>query len=277
MEQSNVYNLIDFDIPQVKKMLNPTNPHFDAYSTAQGLFICPSDANTERIISENNYRSNFGGSTPAAGSRTGNADTAYDELPGDEWPVGGNGAFTVSSLGSNKGLGAKAYTDGLSNTAFFSEAVKGSGQADGSIPVKGDIIRCPANGFDPGSLASIEAAFQSGANYTPKSEGFLFGGSGRWLPGDDWSNGWPFAGYDSTQYNHVAPPNWQGQSCGKNSINDTTHEHAIMPASSDHPGVVVVAFGDGHTDQVSDSVDLAVWRAIGTREAAPGETPDTSL
>lgn len=278
MEQANVYNLIDFGIPQVKRMTTngtPTNPHYQAYSTAQGLFICPSDGNTERIISENNYRCNFGGSTPAAGARNGSADTAYDELPGDIWPVGGNGAFSVSSKGSNKGFGAKAYTDGLSNTAFFSEMIKGSGQPDTSIPTRGDIIRCPNNNFDPSS--SFEPAFESGANYTPASTSFNFTAAGRWLPGDDWSNGWPFAGYDSTQYNHVAPPNWSGQTCGQNSINDTPSEHAIIPPSSDHPGVVVVAFGDGHTDQVSDSVDLAVWRAIGTREAAPGELPDTSL
>jgi len=277
MEQSNVYDLIDFSIPQVKRMENPTNPHFQAYSTAQGLFLCPSDGNSDRIISENNYRSNFGGSTPGAGARGGPADTAYDELPGDEWPVGGNGAFSVSAKGSNKGLGAGAYTDGLSNTAFFSECIKGSGQAEDSIPAAGDVIRCPQNNFDPASLASVEAAFNSGANYTPKAEGFLFAGAGRWLPGDDWSNGWPFAGYDSTQYNHVAPPNWSGQTCGQNSINDAPQEHAIIPPTSNHPGVVVVAFGDGHTDQVSDSVDLSVWRAVGTREAAPGELPDTSL
>jgi prepilin-type processing-associated H-X9-DG protein len=32
-----------------------------------------------------------------------------------------------------------------------------------------------------------------------------------------------------------------------------------------HPGVVVVAFCDGHTTTVGDDVDLAVWRAMGSR------------
>ena len=204
MEQSNVYNLIDFNIIQVKKMLNPTNPHYDAYSTAQGLFLCPSDGIFDRIISENSYRSNFGGSTPGAGRRSGGAnDAAYEERSSDAWHPGGNGAFTIGY----KGLDARQYVDGLSNTAFFSEHLGGSGQEQASIPEKGrDMIQCPDNGFDPAN--DYGPQFDSAVSYTPKLESYNFTAAGRWLSGSEWSNGWPFAGYDSTQYNHVAPPNW---------------------------------------------------------------------
>ena len=90
--------------------------------------------------------------------------------------------------------------------------------------------------------------------------------AGRWPAGSDWSNGWPFAGYDATQYNHVAPPNWDGYDCGGfSSIPDTPGEHAIIAARSTHTGIVNVAFGDGHIAAVSDSVDLNVWRAAGSR------------
>ena len=82
--------------------------------------------------------------------------------------------------------------------------------------------------------------------------------------------GWPFAGYDSTQYNHVAPPNWGGQDCGVNHISDTPKEHAIAPPRSEHNGVVVVTFGDGHTELINDDIDLLVWRAMGSRN---GEEP----
>ena len=48
-------------------------------------------------------------------------------------------------------------------------------------------------------------------------------------------------------------------------ISDTPFEHAIVPPTSNHPGVVVVAFGDVHTETINDSIDLQVWRALGSR------------
>jgi prepilin-type processing-associated H-X9-DG protein len=96
------------------------------------------------------------------------------------------------------------------------------------------------------------------------------------LPGEDYSNGWPFAGYDSTQYNHFAPPNWEGADCGTlSSIPDTPGEHSVVAARSYHPGAVVVAFGDGHTAIVADEIDINVWRAVGTRNGE--EVVDTSF
>ncbi|QDT00850.1 DUF1559 domain-containing protein [Adhaeretor mobilis] len=273
MEAGNVYNLINFDIAQVKRMTTngtPTNPNYDAYATAQGLFICPSDGNTERIISENNYRCNFGGSTPGAGGRGGKTSRtgAYGEQDGDVWNVGGNGAFTIGK----KGLAAKRFTDGLSNTAFFSERTKGSGGPQQGRTAIGDMVRCPKYDFDP--TESFAEIYDKADQYSGKIESFIFSWAGRWATsGDsaDWSNGWPFAGYDSTQYNHVAPPNWRGQDCGASFIPDTPQEHAIIAPRSQHPGSVVTAFGDGHTDIINDSIDLLVWRAIGTREAEQGE------
>ncbi len=268
MEATNVYQLIDFSLGQSKKMTSggtPVNPHFEAYATAAGLFICPSDANTGVVISENNYRSNFGGSTFYAGYDEG----AFAEGPTREssegFPAGGNGAFSYGK----KGLRASEFTDGLSNTAFFSERIKGSGiDASRSPPTKAEIIGLGKGNqlHEIGTIDNPGEIFRTCGDYVPQAAGQIFSGAGRWLDGEDWSNGWPFAGYDSTQYNHVAPPNWGGQDCGTNSfIPDSPAEHAIIAARSDHPGTVVVAFGDGHTEIVSDDVELAVWRARGSR------------
>lgn len=273
MEAGNVYDLIDFSQAQVKKMQNPRNPHFDAYSTAQGIFLCSSDGNVGQIVSENNYRVNFGGDTPGAGSRTSNM-TSRGQRVIDKWPPTGNGAFTFDE----KGLDAKVFVDGLSRTVFFSERIKGSGSGDG-VPTRADIIRCPSPVSTSGYADlpnNSNDAFGRAEQYAqnPQDEGqFNFDAAGRWI--GDWSNGWPFAGYDSTQYNHVAPPNWSGQDCGKNYIPDTPEEYAIVAARSDHPGVVVVCFGDGHTNTVSDDIDLQVWRAAGTRDGPsyPGVEP----
>src|SRR5581483_11875332 len=80
---------------------------------------------------ENNYRYNFGGSTTDAGSLDWNDNTAMNAL--------GNGAFTMGA-----GLRAADYSDGLSNTAFFSEHDKGSGlDMSTQLPTKNDMITSP--------------------------------------------------------------------------------------------------------------------------------------
>ncbi len=274
MEAGNIYNLIDFSIGQVKRMANggtPSNPHYEAYSNAASLFICPSDANFELIISENSYRSNFGGSTPFGGASEG-AGGVRAESP-DGFSAGGNGAF---SLG-RKGLKAGEFTDGLSNTAFFSERFVGSGLDMGTEPpTKYDIIGLGAgNNVSNMSVRNqVYTDFMDRCSSPSEMDGVdarNFSGAGRWLPGSDYSNGWPFSGYDASQYNHVAPPNWEGRDCGTNSgIPDTVVEHAIIAARSEHPGIVNVAYGDGHAATVNDDIDIVVWRAQGSRNG--GET-----
>lgn len=258
MEGSNIYNLINFKVGQNNTMEG--NVNFNAYNTAQGLFICPSDPFTERIISENNYRVNFGGSTHMGGSEGYNKNVNIDAVSTDGFSCQGNGAFTFGK----KGLEASEYTDGLSNTVFFAERTKGTGgDAATQPPGKSDLITSPNRVQD---MSTRQAQFDACLNYKPVPDSFNNLGPGRWLFGSPYSNGWPFAGYMGTQYNHVAPPNWGGQDCGTYTATpDTPGEHAIVSARSEHAGSVVTAFGDGHASIVADSIELDVWRAIGTR------------
>lgn len=271
IEAGNVYDLIDFDLGQVKKMVSPTgiptNPHYNAYATAESLFICPSDANTGIVISENNYRYNFGGSSTGAGARGQTVPDAYTTQSNEVRPAGGNGAFTIGEQGLRLGK----YEDGLSKTAFFSERIKGSADGEESlvddrVVTRADMIRCRNSGLSSftSSPAEFDEALAAESNPPEGPESFVFTGPGRWV--GEWSNGWPFAGYDATQYNHVVTPNWVGIDCGvASSISDTPREHAVISARSDHPGGVNVTFGDGHVEFVNDSIDVFVWRAMGTR------------
>jgi prepilin-type N-terminal cleavage/methylation domain-containing protein/prepilin-type processing-associated H-X9-DG protein len=263
MEQQNVYGMIDFTRAQSHQMTasgSPVNINYQAYDTAQGLYICPSDPNTGQVISENNYRYNFGGSTPYGGAVNTQNHTIRTDVSL------GNGAFTYGLA-----LRTSDFTDGLSNTAFFSERTKGSGRNNATdLPTLSDIITMPGR---TDSLVSVDTMFNACASYKPVVDTFNFMSAGRWLEGDDYSNGWPFAAYDGTMYNHVAPPNWKSIDCGNySSIPDTPGEHAIISARSAHPGVVNVCYGDGHVSTVADGIDLQVWRAIGTRSGGESVT-----
>ena len=270
MEQANIYNLINFNGPNSTRMTTsgtPSNPNYTAYAQAAGLFLCPSDANTGVVISENNYVYNFGGSTPYQGAANAASQTnnsASVNFGGRQLSCGGNGAFTAGTS-----LADRDFTDGLSNTAMFAERTKGSARAAASSPpTPADIITSPNR---QNVMLDPNVMFNDCLNAPKVASSFNFTTFGRWAQGSDFSNGWPFASYSGTMYNHVATPNWRGQDCGNwSAIADTPGEHAIISARSMHTGGVNLMLADGSVRFASDSIDVGVWRNVGTRDG--GET-----
>ena len=264
MEQNNIYSLIDFSKPTSVRMttgggVTPVNANYQAYANAAGLFICPSCPNTGVLITENNYRYNFGGSTPFGGSRGSDRNDLEATSPAG-FSSKGNGAFTIGN-----GLNVGAISDGLSNTVFFSERTKGSGKPLTGLPAIEDVTNMLSR---PQGLVDADVMMADCGAMAPQTNGgFNFNSMGRWLPGTDFSNGWPFGFYSSTMYNHVAPPNWKSIDCGtRSAIPDAPGEHAIITARSLHTGGVNASNGDGSVRFVSNSVDVLVWRAQGTRD-----------
>jgi prepilin-type N-terminal cleavage/methylation domain-containing protein len=278
MEEKGIYDAINFNYPITTVMEDggvPANASYNAYASAAGLFICPSDTNTGAIISENNYRYNFGGSTPYAGANDPDAvPRVYSEVSR------GNGAFTIG-----RAFKAKDITDGLSKTVFFSERDKGSLHVVNTEPMTFTDIVSPLHTSDwyvtatttiQSAMTTIDTKLMPSCPTSPPAPSqFDFSGMGRWdrehpVSGKTYSDGWPIAGYVSTMYNHVAPPNWQAIDCGWSSIADTPGEAAIVCARSSHKGIVNVCFGDGSVTAINDAINLPIWRAIGTRNG--GET-----
>lgn len=262
IEQANLYNLIDFSVPTAVRLTTggvPTNANYPAYSQAGGMFICPSDANTGRVVSENNYRYNFGGSTPYAGAEN-SSNNNNTNASAHGFLSGGNGAFTIGTH-----LQTSAMSDGLSNTVFFSERTKGSGLDLSVTPPRiEDIVTTPGRA---NMMWAPDALMADCMTFNGAPSRFHFNSAGRWLDGSDFSNGWPFGFYSSTQYNHVAPPNWRFNDCGSwSAIPDAPGEHAIISARSMHQDVVNAGLGDGSVRTFTSTIDLSVWRSLGTRD-----------
>ncbi len=266
MEQGNIYNLIDFSKPTSVRMTTgngatPINANYTAYANAAAIFICPSCPFTGVVITENNYRYNFGGSTPFGGALGSTANNNTNATSPAGFSCRGNGAFTIG-----RALSTSAFTDGLSNTAFFSERTKGSGaNLASALPGPSDVTNMLSR---PANLIDADVMYAACLAQAPTTNGgFNFNSMGRWLPGTDFSNGWPFGFYSATMYNHVATPNWRAIDCGtRSAIVDAPGEHAIISARSLHTGGVNVSMGDGSVRFVSDSIELAIWRAVGTRD-----------
>ncbi len=140
-------------------------------------------------------------------------------------------------------------TDGLSNTAFFSEKMRGSGTPNPST----DLFQIS----NQTSLASLYTTCMSTNPATATPLTSVWGAS--WVMGENCC----------TLYNHVSTPNTI--SCAGIPFPGTmTNMSMQVSASSRHIGTVNLLMGDGSTRSASSSVDLGVWRAIGTRNG--GET-----
>jgi prepilin-type N-terminal cleavage/methylation domain-containing protein/prepilin-type processing-associated H-X9-DG protein len=133
-----------------------------------------------------------------------------------------------------------AITDGLSNTTFYSERVLADGNNAVVSPIA-DVFFSPAAPTTPDQAMQLCQA----VNINDLGNQFpLFMGA-PWLCGQH-------------IFMHVTPPN--SRSCGF-----FVALRAVMPPSSHHPGGVNVLFGDGSVKFMKDSVNLAAWRALGTR------------
>ncbi|HEY2785194.1 MAG TPA: DUF1559 domain-containing protein [Fimbriiglobus sp.] len=131
-------------------------------------------------------------------------------------------------------------SDGTSNTAFYSERLLADGSNAVVSPIE-DVFFSPANPATADEAVSICNA----VNTADLSTQFpLFMGA-PWM-------------HHQHRYLHISPPN--SRSCGFFVVGKAT-----MPPSSRHTGGVNVQFGDGSVRFVRDSVDLATWRALGTR------------
>lgn len=71
-----------------------------------------------------------------------------------------------------------------------------------------------------------------------------------------------FIPWPAVLYTHLLPPN--SPACRSMTSIDQSTEPIYSPAASHHAGGALVAFADGHVKLISQDIDLATWRALGT-------------
>jgi len=241
VDQENLKNIIDTS----KGPGHSTN--VQARTTWVSLFICPSDFDDRMTAAvganhtgwgKNNYKANAGSQTGQMGKET----------SGVEW---NNGVF----LTNMSVRAADIDKDGLSNTVMFSESNRGDAN-NHAVEAESDWFA-----IDPGNKEVDDvyrACMQLNlASMTGQSK--QISRSGR---------NWTYGNYIPTRYNHVAEPN--GRSCGRynggGNMDATVNSNGgASTASSRHPGGVNSVRCDGSTHWVGENIDLAIWRAYGSR------------
>jgi prepilin-type N-terminal cleavage/methylation domain-containing protein/prepilin-type processing-associated H-X9-DG protein len=226
--------------PGEANWLNPPK-----YPPSPSILHCPSDPSANRTPSGNN---------DAVTSYLGNAGTGF------RW-YGYNGVFSPWPDGSaptrppnlaGPGVGkvsAATIQDGLSNTAALAEILVG----DGSMHLRRVHWQLRGNYQEAHDLEVLAEVCTNHA-FRVDPSGNPVGTNARGRP-------WWEPGHGRSLYNHIVGPN--KPSCI--GLNGSVLFGAYTPAAL-HPGGVQVAFADGHLQTVARSIDVTVWRALGSRD-----------
>ena len=230
-EQSGVYNQLDLNKGPFQQ------PNYNAARTQPKFLICPSDpfVGKKEDMGWTNYHSNCGSWVRING---------WDGVFGPEENVGGG-----TRIGPQR---FSDITDGLSNTCAFAEVVNGVGTIGGPR-TKHDCYNFP--GLPAGPVASARTAFLS---RDWKTSTIPWSGTWRWR-GYPWTEGTVWR----TWYNHLLPPN---SACWV--PNNEDFWRIVSPATSYHTSGVNASMCDGSVRFVSQTVNVDVWLAAGTRAAA---------
>jgi prepilin-type N-terminal cleavage/methylation domain-containing protein/prepilin-type processing-associated H-X9-DG protein len=159
---------------------------------------------------------------------------------------GDHGAF--SKIGT---LSIASFTDGTSNTIAFAE--KSVGSLVGFVPSRDwlEVIKYgPTTGDGWATICSNQADISKGNRDAGKT--------------------WMIAGGVYTQFYTATGPNSRIPDCGTEFYNKGSGAYA---ARSYHPGGVNGALADGSARWFSSSIDLKLWRALGTRDQGEVSPP----
>jgi len=245
MEQQPLFNSANFTSGNASPQNGGINTTV-AY-TKIATFLCPSDV--DRLTSSdghNNYNMNVGSDawspdiyTPTAGIGT----SYYAASP------------IVVSFAS--------ILDGTSNTAAYSEMLKGVGGDTGT--------GSNTNGtFDTLKPSSSMTPFTTvGTPLGDYNACIAAGGPTAANMSGDWPIGqyWHTTQRDTGHYHHVMPPNsWSCQaSAAPSGAPSSNLNFGAFTAGSRHSGIANVLFCDGSVKGVKNTISPATWWALGTR------------
>jgi prepilin-type N-terminal cleavage/methylation domain-containing protein/prepilin-type processing-associated H-X9-DG protein len=253
-EQGNKYNLFDLNYnvnsdaaidPSIPARTGANRP---ARLTDIPSFLCPSDGSEVFYTDGGNAgRQSYHACTGASRLRGG---TTLDGIFAKAYPSAGQ-VMTGPKMGE--------ISDGTSNTALFSEVLRGT------------LVFNATNQYDNTTVFFTGTAYANAAQYL----------DGRNIPqcmpnGNTTTSTWiRYTGHQYYRaltpnfvYSHTLPINWnrktnnlttQRYNCGV-SFNDLH-----MAASSNHTGGANMCRADGSVSFVSDGTDFVVWQAVGSR------------
>jgi prepilin-type N-terminal cleavage/methylation domain-containing protein/prepilin-type processing-associated H-X9-DG protein len=297
LEQSAIYNSINFSVSarwgagdgDIVGNYNGSTADCDSWglinATAAGnqvtSFLCPSDTDlsnltyfiytpggNQQLVGRHNYPMNGGTNPYSLGGLGGNGMTYVPTFAasvkgasgyGKSTPEMCNGGGFGGLAGGNfeQTVSISSITDGTSNTAAFSEWIRGDGSNPFITlpkPSLGLILRMTkgVGAFAPGPGINVNLLAQQNCNQAVIAT-TTYTWKGDWWVGDLFS------------YSHTGPPN--SRSCWYADVPGRPYAGiaSVVSSSSRHPGGSNTAFADGSVKFIKSTVDISTWNALGTR------------
>jgi prepilin-type N-terminal cleavage/methylation domain-containing protein/prepilin-type processing-associated H-X9-DG protein len=234
-----LYNAINFCFGLATAQ-NPAGPvQSTVYNARVKEFLCPSDGLAGNTYL-NSYDDCFGTTTTTSTVQTTNGST---------------GLFSFW-----QSYGTRDCTDGLSNTAAFSESLVGTGTAQFtpavgliniSIPATAEVLDASTN--QAALAAGLTACNTAWNNRSTGNIGTIRG------------NFWMHGGEADTMFNTIATPNSKQNPWSYCTAGGVNTDGEFAKANSNHPGGVNALMGDGAVRFVKDSINQITWWSLGTR------------
>jgi prepilin-type N-terminal cleavage/methylation domain-containing protein/prepilin-type processing-associated H-X9-DG protein len=226
LDAHDVYSRVNFDYFSDLHPFDGQAVNTTAYGRPLSAFLCPSDTFAAHFeAGGNNYRFSTG---PLAW----------------EMPDPRGGLFAAAAW-----YRVGDVPDGLARTAAVSERTAGD-----QIVVafnRGDYWYTEQDLGDPAAAPALAECERAAARVR--------------LHDSTGGITWFHAGYHTTWYNHVARPNHLGDCSAFTPLHNHNKRRGTFSAQSAHSGGVHVLWADGAAAFIEDSIDLDLWRALGSR------------
>ena len=284
IEEQPLYNALNFNVPMLEMAAPSSGANTTVGLTTISILLCPSESMQQvksfsftpgasgypGQFAVTNYAGNYGGpATIRACSGTivpnmGKNNLVFNLIAqaGEKPPVAA-GPVRVQTV-----------LDGVSTTALLSEHLLANTSLT-SVPVarvmpggtngKRGLFQVAINVLIDQASTTSTQSFVAACKAVPGTTQATFDGSfgAQWLSSADYATA-------NNAYSHFMTPNslsCAGTPDASTFISNSTWGGigAAITATSNHPGGVNVAFGDGSVKFVKDAINIQIWWGLGTR------------
>jgi prepilin-type N-terminal cleavage/methylation domain-containing protein/prepilin-type processing-associated H-X9-DG protein len=256
LEQQALFNSFNFGLaPELEASLASASANSTGAATFITALLCPTDPSPAVVIA-------VSGENYASHNYDLNVGSGYGLM--ESFPSGVSSPFSGAPNGpffENRGVSPAEFLDGMSNTVAVSETIRSTASSTYATDPK-RVFLVTGDNKTSGPALTSDADYASICLSLPSSTTQF-----QATKGVRWHYGAP----GHTMYNHRRPPNDAQPDC-RGGLPHSDKSDPIwsflslnVTARSFHSGGVNSLLADGHVQFIKNTINVATWQALGTR------------